>query len=192
MRLQVLRAAGRIAAPWKNGGGTTSEVAAFPPGAALGEFDWRVSVAEVAASGPFSAFPGVDRTLTVLSGDGLELRIAENDPTTLGETSAPFSFPGDVSVMAPLQRGPIPDLNAMTRRDRWTHAVERLHLTEGKVLPADGLLLAFARTPVEIATRAGPVRLEPHDAVLVDDQPLDIWPPSGQLADVVLIRLRPA
>ena len=192
MRLQVLRAAGRIAQPWKNGGGTTSEIAAFPPGAGLDAFDWRVSVAEVAASGPFSTFHGVDRTLTVLSGDGFELRMADADPVTLGETSAPYSFPGDAPVTATLRRGPITDLNVMTRRGRWTHTVERLPLTEGQVLPAAGVLLAFARTPIEIATRAGPVRLEVHDAVQVDDQTLDMWPPPGQLSDLVLIRLRPA
>ena len=192
MKLQVLRAAGRVATPWKNGGGTTSEIAAFPPGAGMDAFDWRISMAEVSTSGPFSDFPGIDRTLTVLAGDGLELRMAGRDPLTLGEASAPLSFPGDLTVTATLRVGPITDLNVMTRRGRWTHTVERLRLTEGQVLPPDGLLLAFARTPVEIATRAGPVRLGPHDAVLVDDQPLDIWPPPGQVADLLVIRLRRA
>ena len=47
--------------PWKNGGGATRELACWPPGAGIDAFDWRVSVASVAASGPFLAYPGVDR-----------------------------------------------------------------------------------------------------------------------------------
>ena len=55
--------AGLVAAPWKNGGGCTTEIAIAPPGASLDAFEWRISLATIAASGPFSAFPGVDRTL---------------------------------------------------------------------------------------------------------------------------------
>jgi uncharacterized protein len=56
--------------PWKNGGGETAEIAVFPEGATLDDFDWRISMATVSADGPFSLFPGVDRTLSVLEGDG--------------------------------------------------------------------------------------------------------------------------
>ena len=49
--------------PWKNGGGETAEIAVSPPGAALDDFDWRLSMARVETDGPFSAFPGIDRTL---------------------------------------------------------------------------------------------------------------------------------
>ena len=51
--------------PWKNGGGVTSELARSPQ---ADEFDWRLSVAEVATDGPFSQFPGIDRLLVLLSG----------------------------------------------------------------------------------------------------------------------------
>jgi environmental stress-induced protein Ves len=62
--------------PWKNGGDETTEVAAGPPGASLETFDWRISMAHIAQSGPFSLFPGVDRTLAVLSGVGIRLSVA--------------------------------------------------------------------------------------------------------------------
>ena len=64
--MQILYARDRVVSPWKNGGGTTTEVAAFPPGAPLENFGWRVSIAQVARSGPFSLFPGIDRTLALL------------------------------------------------------------------------------------------------------------------------------
>ena len=55
--------AGLEPAPWKNGGGSTTEIAIAPLGATVDKFDWRISLATIANSGPFSVFPGVDRTL---------------------------------------------------------------------------------------------------------------------------------
>src|SRR3546814_10305481 len=69
--MQVLRAAAHRVMPWKNGGGSTTEVAVAPDGAGLDEFDWRISMAVVGADGPFSGFPGVDRTLAVPARAGL-------------------------------------------------------------------------------------------------------------------------
>lgn len=59
--------------PWKNGGGTTVEIASAPGDADLDTFVWRVSVAEVARDGPFSAFPGVDRVIALVRGSGMRL-----------------------------------------------------------------------------------------------------------------------
>ncbi len=59
--------------PWKNGGGETVEIAVFPEGAGFKDFGWRISLASVASDGPFSAFPGIDRTLTVIDGVGIDL-----------------------------------------------------------------------------------------------------------------------
>ncbi len=59
--------------PWKNGGGHTTEIAAFPAGAGLASFVWRVSIADVLQDGPFSPFPGIDRTLVLLEGEGMRL-----------------------------------------------------------------------------------------------------------------------
>ena len=63
-------------APWKNGGGVTRQIACFPTGSSLSDFDWRLSMAEVAQDGPFSCFEGVDRRLCILAGAGLDLRLA--------------------------------------------------------------------------------------------------------------------
>ncbi len=65
---RIWRRAERVFTPWKNGGGRTAEILAMPEGAGLDGFDWRISTAEVAQSGPFSLFAGLDRWLTVLEG----------------------------------------------------------------------------------------------------------------------------
>lgn len=74
-QVRILRAAGRAAAVWKNGGGVTREIAVFPEGAGMDDFVWRASLAEVAADGPFSAFPGIDRTITLAEGAGMDLTV---------------------------------------------------------------------------------------------------------------------
>jgi len=113
----ILRAAERSAVPWRNGGGLTREVAVYPPGSDLGNFDWRVSLAEVRRGGPFSAFPGVDRHLAVLEGQ-LELAVAGRGTVTLCAGTPPLTFPGDVAALAEPRQPPVTDLNVMTRRSR--------------------------------------------------------------------------
>ena len=86
----ILRARERVAVPWKNGGGVTRTVAVHPPGSDLKTFDWRVSIAEVRSSGPFSVFSGVERHMAVLSGR-LSLSIDGGAPVSVGNAGmGPF------------------------------------------------------------------------------------------------------
>ena len=125
-RAAVLRSSTYRRMPWKNGGGETVEIAVSPEGAALSDFDWRVSMATVATDGPFSIFTGIDRTLSILEGNGMSLTIDDNAPVLLKQDSAPLAFPADVAVAATLAEGPITDLNVMTRRNGLRHWVERV------------------------------------------------------------------
>ena len=61
------------AAPWKNGGGSTMQIAIWPLDVGLDNFDWRISLATITADGPFSVFPGIDRSLVLVDGDKLRL-----------------------------------------------------------------------------------------------------------------------
>ncbi|MBD9495040.1 MULTISPECIES: HutD family protein [unclassified Ensifer] len=126
--MKVLRAKDYKRMPWKNGGGETVEIAIIPENASLADFDWRVSMATVATDGPFSSFPGIDRTLSILQGKGMRLMIEGRKPALLTGETAPLPFPADVATSATLVDGPIVDLNVMTRRGRLTHSVQRLAL----------------------------------------------------------------
>ena len=75
MGMDVWRRDDHLQMPWKNGGGLTREVASSPPGSALTDFDWRISFAEVAAGGPFSTFPGVDRVIILIDGPAMALTV---------------------------------------------------------------------------------------------------------------------
>ncbi|PRD42619.1 HutD-family protein [Phyllobacterium phragmitis] len=126
--MSLLRAEDHRRMPWKNGGGETTEIAVFPQGAGFADFGWRVSMAKVAGDGPFSHFPGIDRTLAILDGNGLELTFGDGNRAFLDADADPLSFPADITVDARLSDGPITDLNVMTRRGTVTHKVSRIEI----------------------------------------------------------------
>jgi environmental stress-induced protein Ves len=179
---------------WKNGGGETAEIAVFPQGATLDSFDWRISMATVAVDGPFSLFPGVDRTLSVLEGEGLILTPESRGAIHLARTSPPVTFPSDLPVTARLARGPIVDLNVMTRRGRFRHHVSRMPVFETTLLTRHGtLMLVMAQGgEAELVADAGSLRAGRSDTVIFREadgtaltvQPLDpltlyvidLWP----------------
>ena len=111
--------------PWKNGGGHTRELACWPPGAGMEGFEWRVSVATIAAPGPFSAFAGVDRRIMLLDGDGMQLRARDGSlDHRLDRRWQPLAFAGEVAVDCTLLGGTSTDFNLMLRRGRWRGEVQ--------------------------------------------------------------------
>ncbi|MER9007294.1 MULTISPECIES: HutD family protein [unclassified Mesorhizobium] len=169
--MRILRAADYRVMPWKNGGGTTTEIAVSPDGAGLDDFDWRVSMARVEDSGPFSGFAGVDRTLAVLEGEGIVLDIAGRPPAEVTAASAPLSFPADVPTSAALISGPITDLNVMTRRGRAMHTVERLVISvPTDIRPTSAMTLILPFDGEVGVTGATSSRLGPRDTLLLGPQ----------------------
>ena len=120
MQAKVIRNHDLVRVPWKNGGGTTAQVAAFPEESGFESFGWRLSMADVGSDGAFSPFPGIDRTLVLVEGDGLELDV-EGVAHRLDRTSPKLSFSGDDATTGRLVAGPIRDLNVMTRRGEFRH-----------------------------------------------------------------------
>ena len=141
--MRIIRASACRTMPWKNGGGTTTEIAAHPPGASLDGFDWRISMAHVGSDGPFSVFPGIDRTLSVLTGRGIVLAFGEGESKRLERSTEPYPFAADRPVEGQLVDGPIDDLNVMTRRGRWLHKVTRFSGTGPFQLDQTGELVVL-------------------------------------------------
>lgn len=119
---------GRIFRPWKNGGGETAEILVSPPDAGFDDFGWRISTAIVAGDGPFSAFPGIDRVLTVIEGGTMHLSLPDQ-MCQLNAISPPLAFAGDLPCQATITGGPILDFNVMVRRPL------RAEVTRGPLLP---------------------------------------------------------
>ena len=160
--LRVVNPALLAASPWKNGGGVTREIAR---GEADGTLLWRLSIAEVSADGPFSAFEGLARILTVIEGAGL--RLAMPDRTVVAAPFRPVAFSGDTRVEGILADGPVRDFNVIYDPRRIEAAVAILTgpvsgtpeacLTLGGLVVADGVPVAAG----SVALGASGTRLDP-------------------------------
>ncbi len=155
--------------PWRNGGGLTHQLLAWPPQAP--HWQLRVSVAAIASSGPFSAYPGVRRWFTVIDGEGVGLSLPRGT-YNLVPGDEPLSFDGESAAEAHLLGGPTHDLNLMVQRDAGSSRMWRAQ-------PGDRIdgptrwrgLYAADRVLLELDGRTEPVAAgtlvwtDAHDAV---------------------------
>lgn len=192
--IRILRAADHKPMPWKNGGGVTTEIAVWPQDAGLGDFDWRVSMARVETEGPFSSFPGIDRTLAVLDGEGIILKVEGQMALGLLRTSDPVTFPADVPTACNLVKGPISDLNVMVRRGRFVAEVTRVALDDAADFASDAeIVLMFCHSgDARIAVGSGRFVLGPRDC-LQADKPAEQFLATPQPAcELLVVELRAA
>lgn len=135
---QVVPAAAQRRERWRNGAGWTREIFAVRTGDdPADDWQWRLSIAEIDADAPFSSFPGVDRELVLLSGNGLRLRFADGDAVELLPPHDSLRFAGEREVSGELLDGPTTDFNLMWRRDRVQTALWRRPLVGQVVLFVD-------------------------------------------------------
>jgi environmental stress-induced protein Ves len=120
---QLIQYASLRAAPWKNGGGSTTEIAVSPAGAGFDEFAWRISLATIAQDGPFSSFPGIDRSLALVDGDGVLLDFGD-ERFVLSPSEPLIEFAGEDAVHATVTGSHTTDFNVMTRRGQCRHRLE--------------------------------------------------------------------
>jgi environmental stress-induced protein Ves len=163
--LTIIRRASFTASPWKNGGGITHEAIRVP--AAGDPFRWRVSVAHIDASGPFSEFAAHDRKMVLLQGAGVELRFADGVTKTLREVGQLIEFDGAVAAQCELLDGPCVDLNLMILKSvRAAVRVERVAEPVGVSAAPDETTLVF---PIDCA-----VTMEINGRQIVTLQPWDL------------------
>ena len=179
--MQIVRHASFKTTPWKNGGGTTHEAIRVPPQGS--HFRWRVSVAHIVASGPFSDFAGYNRKMVLLRGSGVSLTFGDGRQTVLREVGELVEFSGALALDCQLLNGPCTDLNlivsdSMTSARAW---VERL--TEPRTLetPRETLLVFSITDILSLEDEKGATTsLEPWDlAVLAPGDRVVIGPLVG-------------
>ena len=167
--MRLIRDTEQIRMPWKNGGGETIEIARGPDGSTLDSFDWRISRARIDRAGAFSRFEEVDRTLAILEGEGVALSIERQQEVTLTAASPPFSFDGAASVQSRLLKGPVTDLNVMTKRGRCSHSVESISARRSSLVSgvAGAIVVLFSTGRVLAEMRHFHAHLEPNDAAIL-------------------------
>ncbi len=112
--MQIIRRSDFKTTPWKNGGGITHEAIRMP---ATGDsFRWRLSVAHIDRSGPFSDFAGYNRTMVLLQGNGAALKFARGGPRLLRQVGDMAQFDGALATQCELENGPCVDLNLMAAK----------------------------------------------------------------------------
>lgn len=140
-KLRRLKPEDYVTKPWKNGQGVTRDVILWP---ASDEFDIRVSLADIPPASTFSAFPGITRHITRLSGDAMALTFADGHVERLALLT-PLTFDSGKAPACEASGADTRVLNVMTRETVW-HSSVRL-LTEGRhevTPPPGGVLLLFA------------------------------------------------
>lgn len=179
-QLTVLRAANYPRMPWKNGSGSTEEIAR-DAGQDLEGFGWRLSIADIDQSGGFSLFPGYQRIITVLQGVGMTLDI---DGVTTEQLlpGDPFAFSGDSQVSCTLLEGAIRDFNLIYSPDRYRVSLQWVDvLKPQRLFSSASTILLFSAAEQMAANMAEhpPQLLEKHDCLQLDNEP-------GALLEVVL------
>lgn len=198
--MRVLRRSDYKAIPWKNGRGIAHQIAASPASAGYDTMDWQVSRPEIAADGPFSSLPGLDRQFMLVSGNGLTLKVRSDADglsfdRQIDAPLEPFAFRGEWAVECVLRDGPVQVFNVMTRRGRAGARLEVVAAAAARPVakPAGETLLVYvARGPVEAWGRWGKATLAADDSILVDDDgatEIAIAPAEGRAAQLALVRL---
>lgn len=175
--------------PWKNGGGVTTELAMSPPGAGLDDFDWRVSLASIAEDGPFSQFPGVDRTLVLVAGDGVLLDFGD-ERVVLSPSEPLVEFAGEDPVHATVHGQSTLDFNVLTRRGRYRHRIEPFVVCGSVSLPRrSGTTLVFLADGESLSVGSARERLAlvRYDLLVLDGE--QAWTLESAQATVFVVDL---
>ncbi len=188
--------------PWKNGGGVSRLLAAAPEGAGYDALDWHVSRPTIAASGPFSHLPGLDRQFMIVAGAGVALHCRGDGADFVQRVDrplAPFAFRGDWDIRCTLLDGTAEVLNVMTRRGRCGAAIEVATLAPAPTMlrkRAGEVLVAYCPAgPVTAYGPWGTATLERDDAVIADEAPateVALAAAEAAALPVVVIRVSPA
>lgn len=163
--------------PWKNGGGTTTEILVRPAGLRVADrFLYRVSVADVASNGPFSTFPGYERHLVLVDGAGMTLTFRDPPDRRLAlRPFEPVTFSGDDPATGSLEAGPVRDFNLIVDRARAHGSLACLAIDAPTRLACDDgetCVVHILRGDLDVAGQG-------HTLVL--DAPLDVVPCGGSV-----------
>jgi environmental stress-induced protein Ves len=191
--------AGYTSMPWRNGAGMTREIVRAP---AQGErFAWRLSLASLQVSGPFSSYAGYQRCVALVDGRGFVLHVAGTGAKKLSARGEHALFAGAAEARCELLEGACTDLSLMvhdpgtidsvTRLD--IHAEQSVAIHEGKLQALFALHGAIQcrplGPPIPATSHGHPFKLNVHDTLLIHGRgyPWSISLTTGAIAELLLI-----
>ncbi|MBL0899856.1 MAG: HutD family protein [Reyranella sp.] len=162
--ITLLDPAGYRRTPWRNGGGTTVDIAIRLDGEAE---VWRFGRTPIVQPGPFSDYSGFDRVQALVAGSGLVLETPEGE-IDVRQPFRPVRFAGETAITSRLEAGPVEVVNLIGRRERVK--IEMVVLDEGRtLLLRPGTHIAY--TPhgdTELAIQGSERKLAADHALRVD------------------------
>jgi uncharacterized protein len=182
--------------PWKNGKGTTTELAISSEGT-MENFDWRLSIATVSEDGPFSNFAGIERNLILIEGSGIQLTHDHQKVDSLNNNLDFATFDGGSFTAGTLINGSIKDFNLMHNPDRFEAKVITIKQSKSiRVQPSDwcfiyGLKTAFKITIESDAenNNAKVIDIDPKHLVILDNTDTKSFSVSGE--QLIVLQLTP-
>jgi len=167
--IRIIRRSTFTAIPWKNGGGITHEAIRVPPTADA--FHWRVSVAQIDSSGPFSDFAGYDRKMVLLRGRGIVLEFGSGERCVLRGIGDWVEFDGAMATRCELLEGPCVDLNLMVSKSlRTAMRIERSsEPTLVTAIHGETTLILGIQDPLSLDSKGESARLEPWDLAILNN-----------------------
>jgi len=137
--LGIVRSGDREPTPWKNGQGSTREIGRRLLGVRGPRFVWRLSVSDLDKDADFATFPGVERSTTLIDGDGLTLDVGGDEHALT--PFEPYRFDAEAETHARLNHGPVSILNVMTVSNRMSAQVKVVDLSTERALTIAGTTL---------------------------------------------------
>jgi len=154
--------------PWKNGAGTTRQLWIHPADATLDTFAFRISAADVNALGPFSNYAGINRSLAVLSGQGLTLTMAAGHNVDFTPKATVVDFDGGQAPSTTTCPEPILDIGVMSRMGIYTHTFTHKNYQTQQThqeTATHGLLFCLHDQPITLHSGLNTHILQPFDAL---------------------------
>lgn len=106
--ITLLDPAGYLRTPWKNGGGTTVDIA-------FSGDVWRFGRTPIVQPGPFSDYTSYDRVQVLVSGGGLVLETPQAE-IDVRQPFRPVRFAGEIPIVSRLEAGPVEVVNLIGAR----------------------------------------------------------------------------
>lgn len=170
--IQYLTFSDYRAMPWKNGQGTTFELAR-DAGENLQQFLWRVSMADVSQDGPFSFFPARQRMLSILDGEGVILHFPQTGAQQRLSKQSVYAFSGELEIQSELIAGPIRDFNLIYSAEHFHARMHKFSATQHGVSfssTANVILIYNHSAQVTVAIDQQDYPLQPTQSIKIEKE----------------------
>ncbi|WP_045837080.1 HutD family protein [Hyphomicrobium sp. 99] len=167
--LEIIRSAEFREGRWPNRAGVSWDIASAPMDALPAQCDWRFATALIEGDAPFSVFPGVDRIVTLIDGEGFTLDVKDFGAVHANRRFLSRAFPGDSPTVCHVQAGPSTVLNLLFARDRLRAEVSVLKEGDHVLAPAacEVLLLFALAGPVVLTSDGEQTHINLGDAAIL-------------------------